>query len=344
MKKIRFTLTILFFISVSSLSSFAAEKTYTLTLHHFLSSNSPTHKDFLKPWTKKIEKVAKGRIKFEIYPSMSGGGKSNELYGQARSGSFDLVWTLAGYTPGVFPRLEVFELPTVHQGSATATTQAIYENLALLQDDLKDVKPIIIHSSAGNALHTRNTEIKSATDLKGLKLRSPSRTGSWYISDLGAQAVGMPLPALPQALSKGAVDGMFLPFEVFAPYKMQQLTKKSYEGPNGERFGTSIFMLLMNNAKFNLLPKDLQKIIMDNAGMDTYQNVGELYDKIEIPGKSIQIKEGGTVTNLTPKQWQEFETIGEKVVQKWLKVVNSKGINGQKLVDKARKSVKKHSK
>lgn len=344
MRKISLALIILLGFSLFSLGSQATEKTYTLTMHHFLSSNSPAHKDFLVPWAKKIEEASKERIKIDIYPSMSSGGKPNELYGQVRDGAFDLVWTLAGYTPGIFPRVEVFELPTVHQGSAVVTTQAIYENMDLIKEDFKDVESIIIHSSAGNALHTKNKEIKSATNLKGLKLRSPSRTGSWYITDLGAKPVGMPLPALPQALSKGAVDGMLMPFEIFPPYKMQQLTKKSFEGPKGARFGTSIFMLLMNKDKFNSLPKDLQKIIKDNSDAAVYKQTGELFDKVEEPGKALQIKAGGEVVKFTPKQWQEFETIGQKVVNQWIKEVNNKGINGKKLVDEARKSIKKFSK
>ena len=67
----------------------------------------------------------------EIAPSMAMGGKPNELYGQVRDGAADIVWTLLGYTPGVFPRSEVFELPLVHAGSATDTTIALNASLEI---------------------------------------------------------------------------------------------------------------------------------------------------------------------------------------------------------------------
>jgi TRAP-type C4-dicarboxylate transport system substrate-binding protein len=39
----------------------------------------------------------------------------------------DIVFTLAGYTPGRFPRLEVFELPWIASSRARATSRALYE-------------------------------------------------------------------------------------------------------------------------------------------------------------------------------------------------------------------------
>jgi TRAP-type C4-dicarboxylate transport system substrate-binding protein len=44
---------------------------------------------------------------------MTLGGTPPELVQQARDGVVDLVWTVNGYTPGQFPRTEVFELPGV---------------------------------------------------------------------------------------------------------------------------------------------------------------------------------------------------------------------------------------
>ena len=60
------------------------------------------------PWTETITKESKGKIKFEIFPAMALGGKPNELYKQVRDGVVDIVWTLPGYTAGVFPRVEAF--------------------------------------------------------------------------------------------------------------------------------------------------------------------------------------------------------------------------------------------
>jgi TRAP-type C4-dicarboxylate transport system substrate-binding protein len=326
-------------------SLWAKDKVEVITVHHFLSSNSALQTKFLIPWAEKIEKLSKGRIKIDIFPSMTMGGKPNELYKQVRDGSADIVWTVAGYTPGVFPRTEVYELPTVHNGNALATSIAIRQNMNLIKDDFKDVKPLLIHVAAGNAIHTVNKKIEKVSDLKGLKLRTPSRTGGWLIEALGAEPVGMPLPTLPQALSKNAIDGALVPFEVFPPYKLYQLTKYSTEGKNGERFGTSVFMLLMNKDRFNSLPKDLQKIISDSVNMDEVKKVGQIWMDVEKPGIKLQNEsEGGQVIKLTDKAMDEFNKVGERVVKKWIKAANKEGIDGQKLVDTARKAIKENEK
>ena len=153
-----------------SASLWAKEDTTTLLIHHFLSPKSPTHTKFLQPWADKITKASGGKIKVQIFPSMSMGGKPGELYKQVRDGSADIVWTVAGYTPGVFPRTEVYELPTVHKGNSLETTLAIRKNFALIKDDYKDVIPLIIHVHAGNVIHTTEKRLQRWQICVGLKL------------------------------------------------------------------------------------------------------------------------------------------------------------------------------
>ena len=141
---------------------------FTFTIHHFLSPKAPAQTKLIEPWAQRIEEQSNGRIAFEIFPSMSLGGKPPELYKQVRDGTADIVWTLPGYTPGVFPRLEVFELPTVHRGSAEATTQAIQDLLPNIEADLQNVKPLLVHVHAGNALHLVSQDVTGLDAVQGL--------------------------------------------------------------------------------------------------------------------------------------------------------------------------------
>ncbi len=331
--------------SILCTALWAKENKTTLLVHHFLSSKSPAHTKFIVPWAKNLEKVSKGKIKVEIFPSMSMGGKPNELYKQVRDGSADIVWTVAGYTPGVFPRTEVYELPTVHKGDAVATNIAIRENFDLIKDDYKKVKPLMIHVHAGNAMHLTGKKVTSLEDVKGLKLRTPSRVGAWHIKALGAEPVGMPLPAFPQALSKKAIDGGLIPFEVFPPFKFHQLTKYSVQGENGERFGTSVFLFLMNPKKFKNLSKELQGYIEKSVDMVAAKQVGQVWMDVEKPGMKMQANsKDSEIIKISKKEMARFDEVGQKVVNRWIKEANKKGIDGQKLVNKAREAINKNSK
>ena len=97
--------------SVALLTSAANAADVTLRFHQFLSLKADIPAQGIEPWIKKIEEESNGRIKIEHYPSMQLGGSPPSLYGQARDGVVDIIWTVLGYTPGLFPTVEAFELP-----------------------------------------------------------------------------------------------------------------------------------------------------------------------------------------------------------------------------------------
>jgi TRAP-type C4-dicarboxylate transport system substrate-binding protein len=321
----------------------AQEPEVTLTAHHFLGPQSPAHTQFIEPGARRIEEQSDGRIKIEIYPSMSLGGAPPELYRQVRDGVADIVWTVFGYTPGVFPRSEVFELPTVHRGSARATTLAIQDALDQIAPDFEDVHPILIHAHAGQAIHMVDRPIHQVEDLAGLKLRIPSRTGAMLIEAWDAQPVGMPVPELPQALSRGVVDGALIPFEVSLPLKVHELTKQSIEGPDGQRFGTTVFGYLMNKERYESLPDDLKAILDDNSGTAIAAEIGQVWDDIETPGKQAMIESGSEMIVLDEAAMAGFDERAKEVEERWLADMESQSIDGQALLDTAKAAVANHS-
>lgn len=116
-------------------ASSASAADYEFKLHHFLGEKAPAHTQMLVPWAKQVEENSGGKVHIEIYPAMTLGGRPPELINQVRDGVVDLVWTVNGYTPGLFPRTEVFELPGIHTNDPAATNQALMD---LYETDLKD--------------------------------------------------------------------------------------------------------------------------------------------------------------------------------------------------------------
>ncbi|MBY6090909.1 TRAP transporter substrate-binding protein [Maritimibacter alkaliphilus] len=325
--------------AVASLAGSAAAQDVTLIMHHFLPPVSNAHKDMLAPWAEKIEAESDGRIHVEIAPSMSMGGKPNELYGQVRDGAADIIWTILGYTPGVFPRSEVFELPLVHAGSARQTTIALNASLDMLAEDFKDVKVLFLHSHEGNLIHSATKPVRSFEDVAGMKLRTPSRTGAWEITEMGAEPVGLPVPALPEAMSKGVVDGALTTYEIVPALNLQELDKYTTELPDGDRFGTSVFMLAMNKDIYDDLPDDLKAVIDANSGMNVAAEIGALWEGFEDTGIAALDGAGVERIVLSEEEGAKFDAVSEKVVQQWVDDVASKGIDGAALVEGARAAI-----
>jgi len=201
----------------------ATAQQVTLRVHQFLPARAPVPSNFIAPWAKKVEADSKGRIKVELYPSMQLGGTPPQLFDQVKDGVVDVVWTLPGYTPGRFPRSEAFELPFI-AGNGEQTSQAAWEYYQKhLKDELKDVHIIAVHTHGPGLLHVKGNGVRKLEDMKGLKLRGPSRQVNKLLETLGATPVGMPVPAMPDALSKGVIDGTVVPWEVTLPLRVAEL-------------------------------------------------------------------------------------------------------------------------
>lgn len=322
----------------------AAAQEVTLTLHHFLGPTSLTQLTFLQPWADRIEEQSDGRIAVEIYPSMALGGSPPDLYNQVKDGTVDLIWTVTGYTPGVFTRSEVFELPFVHRNSAEATNLAIQDVYdAYLAPDFADVHPILVHVHGGQAIHTVDRPVHDVADMAGLKLRTPSRTGAWMIEALGAEPVGMPVPELPQALANGTVDGALIPFEVAIPMNVHELTNYSIQGPDGLRFGTAVFLFAMNQDSYDALPDDLKAVIDANSGAAIAAEIGAVWDANEIPSEAATAASGSEMITLSPEAIAAFETTLAPVRQRWVDEVTANGIDGAGLLQAALDAVAAHS-
>jgi TRAP-type C4-dicarboxylate transport system substrate-binding protein len=321
-----------------------AQDQVNLKLHHFLGPKSPAHVNMLVPWTERVAKASGGKVKIEVFPSMTLGGKPPDLIKQVRDGVVDLIWTVNGYTPALFPRSEAFELPFVHVNNLEATNLAMREMFDKhLAPEYAGTKVMWLHVHAGQAFHMVDSPVRKPEDLVGKKMRIPTRTGAWILEALGATAVGMPVPDLPPALSKKVVDGALVPWEIVPSLKLHQLTKYQIEGKGRIRFGTTTFQVSMNEAKWNSLPPAIQKAFLDSSGEDWWRAVGKMWNENEDPGIDLIKKAGNTHIELSEAEMAPFRAKLEPVVQRWIDEVSQKGINGKELVDVARKTIAKYS-
>ncbi|MDK3075335.1 TRAP transporter substrate-binding protein [Sedimentitalea sp. JM2-8] len=322
----------------------ALAQEHVFKLHHFLGAKAPAQTQMLEPWARAVEENSGGSVKIEIYPSMTLGGRPPELVNQVRDGVVDLVWTVNGYTPGLFPRTEVVELPNVFLNDPVATNLALFDMYdEHLAGEYQGIEPMFLHVHAGQAIHTVDKEIRTPEDMEGLKMRIPTRTGAWVIEALGASPVSMPVPDLPQALSKKVVDGAFIPWEIIPALKIQDQTEYQIEGYDKARFGTTTFQVSMNKARWDSLPEDVQQAFRDASGREWVAEVGRIWRQIDEGGIKVATDAGNTHVTLTEDETAAFNAALEPVVQRWIDDVSSKGIDGQAMVDTARTLIKKNA-
>ena len=338
-------LTLIAALTLSIGATCAQAQEFVLKVHHFLPPPAVAQRLLLGPWCEKIAKESNNRLKCQIYPSMQLGGTPPQLFDQAKDGVADIVWTVPTYQAGRFLKSEVFELPFMTKTS-TGASRAFWEFLQKNSlDEFKGTRILIAHVHEGSLLHFASKEVKTLEDLKGLKVRAPTRIGSRMLSALGAVPVQMPVPQVPEAVAKGVVDGAMIPWEIYPSLKLQEVTRFSTETAAGQRkMSNTIFVVAMNEAKYNSLPADLKKVIDDNSGAAASTMAGQIWDGTIAPGRKTATDHGNTIDTLTPAEYARWEKATEVVADEWVKDLTAKGVDGKKLLEEAKALLNQYDK
>ena len=272
------------------------------------------------------------------------GGKPPALYDQIRDGVIDCGWALPAYTPGRFPGAEAFELPFMTSTSAEKSSEAAWDyTQKYLLKEFADVHLIAVHVHGPGVIHKKGGPIKTLADFKGLKLRGPSRQANKLLEKLGATPVGMPVPAFPEALSKGVVSGGVIPFEVVPSLKVEELTDSSTEIGGDRSLYNTFFIWAMNKSTYDGLPPDLKKVIDDNSGLAASAWAGRAMDQGDVLGKKAVEDAGNTVSTMAPDEVAKLKTVGAEVTKEWIAEMDAKGLPGDQMVKDAQALVAKYS-
>ncbi|WP_306119465.1 MULTISPECIES: TRAP transporter substrate-binding protein [unclassified Roseitalea] len=322
----------------------ASGQDVTLRLHQFLPPQSTVPAQLLEPWAEKIEAESDGRIAIEIYSAMALGGRPTELVSQVRDGVVDLVYTLPGYTPGLFPRVEVFELPFTGT-SAEATSRAFWEvfETEMKDTDFRDYHMIATWVHGPGVIHAKGEGVRSLDNMARLKLRAPTRVTNKLLGELGATAIGMPVPAIPESLSKGVIDGAVVPWEVTPSLRVAELTETHTEFGGETMFYTAAFILAMNKRSYERLPDDLKAVIDANSGGELSGAWGAVMEQFDAPARKIATDRGNTIVRIEGEELARWQAAAAPVIDAWIAEMDERGIDGAALLEKARSAIEKYS-
>ena len=318
---------------MTTTSAYAQE--VTLTLHQFLPAQANVPKLVLDVWADRVEEASGGRIEIERYPSMQLGGTPPELMDQAADGIADVVWTVVGYTPGRFPTTEVFELPFM-VSDARAASYAYWKMFEEhMQDgEFADLKILGTWVHGPGMFHT-NKPVKVPSDLEGMKIRGGSRLVNDLLTRVGAEPIGMPVPAVSEALSKGVIDGTTIPWEVTAALKVPELVSNHTEF-DGPALYNLTFVLAMNKDRYESLPEDLQQVIDDNSGLAFSIFAGGTQADADGPARQVAVDRGNNIVTVSADDARAWDALVNPIYETWIADMDAKGKDGQALIDEAR--------
>ena len=320
----------------------AAAQEVTLRLHHFLPAVSNVHRHFLMPWANKVRDETNGRLRIQIFPSMQLGGAPPQLYDQARDGVADIIWTLPGNTPGRFPRIEVIELPFIAHKRASVNAKVTWDLFDRhMRPDFAETQILTAWAHDGGLIHARR-EVKTMDDMRGLKLRFPTRQAGEALKALGATAIGLPVPQVPEALSQGVIDGAVVPWEVVPAIRIHEMVRNHVGIPGTPTFYTASFILAMNKARYDGLAPELKRVLDANSGAVAAEMAAKVWDDQGPVVEEMVRRRGNTISEISAEETARWVTATAPVTAAWIAAMRERSIDGAALVEEARALVARH--
>ena len=204
----------------------SAEQARTLKIGYILSTDSQLGAG-AKAFADELEKRTKGLIKVEQFPNSALGGEVEMLKG-VQLGTVDLAFITGAPLPNILPEVGAFNIPFLFRDAAHA--HAALDG-PLGQDYLQKfrTKDLVALAWGENGMrHITNSKraVRTAEDLKGLKLRLPqSEVMLAGFKALGADVAPLAFPQLYGALQSGQFDGQENPIATILASKFAQVQK-----------------------------------------------------------------------------------------------------------------------
>lgn len=313
----------------------AAAQTIELKLAHFLPTINGMHSEFLEPWARELERRTNGKVKVTIYPAGTQFGNIAKLYDSVRSGVVDIAHGLRGIPRGRFPRTEIIELPFM-TGSADAASRALWAVYPkYLKEEYEGVKVLALHAHNGGLIHTRDKQVVTMGDLKGLRIRFPSAPIKSMLESLGAVPQGLPPGQVYENTQKGVIDGTVFPWDPMNSFKLSEVM--NYHLDMGGIYTVS-FWFAMNEDKYNSLPADIRQVIDDLSGDNLVGKFGPWWDKWDSWGIDKVKAKGSTVTKLGPEEAARWKEATTPIVDQWLADMEANGISNAREIYDAMKA------
>ncbi|MET0630931.1 MAG: TRAP transporter substrate-binding protein [Xanthobacteraceae bacterium] len=317
-----------------------AQQKIEMKLAYFVGDQHAMSQWLIK-WSDNLEKQSGGRIAVKRFPGAQM-GPVQQHYDFARTGQADVAWFLHGATPGRFPLTELVQLPYL-VGSAEIGTKTLNDpelRAKYLDAEHRGVKVLLLFTHQPGNVHTTKKAIRTAEDMKGLRIRFASPTIRDFVAALGGTPVGVLPTEQVEQLQKGTIDGVFIDYGgAGIAFKMGGILKYSTEMYSY----VSSFGMGMNEDFWNKLPPDLKDLVVKSTtGVE--QEIGQAWDGLDVPGKKAIMDGGAEAIRLSADENAKFRKIGAEVAEAKVKELEGKGMPARAIHTTMKSLAEKHAK
>ena len=287
------------------------------------SNEADEDADGLNVFKQYVEAASNGAIEVELFIGTQLCSSGTECMQGIADGSIDIFISTSGGTAGIFPFVQVLDLPylmaddRVAEAALANGSPFIRTMQSMVQDSSGGAIRLMTIGNTGGWRNFANTKrrVQNPDDLAGLKIRTVvADLPQELVKALGASPTPIPWPELFTSFQTGVVEGSKNGITDIMNMKFPDAGLQ-YVTLDGHAYMGALWF--MNNERFMSMPNDLRKVISD--GFYQLQQATFASPK----RKSIQAYEdfaagGGDIYVPTPEEKAAFATAAAPVYE-WFK-------------------------
>jgi TRAP-type C4-dicarboxylate transport system substrate-binding protein len=174
--------------------------------------------------------------------------------------------------------------------------------------------------------------INSVAELKGLKMRTYNAQTARLAQLMGTVPTTVQATEIPQAFTSGIIDTMFTSAPTAVTTKAWDYTKFVYD----TQAWVPKNVVFVNERAFQALPEAVRKVVLEQAALAEKRG-WEWSQRDNDESPKVLVKNGMTLTSISPAFSAELKKIGDQMLDDWLKKA---GPDGKKIVDAYRDKLK----
>ena len=256
-------------LSVFAGTAITAAQAADITLRATANSNENDEDyDGLVVFKDYVEKASNGAIAVELFIGTQLCSTGAECLQGISDGSIDIYISTSGGAAGIFPYVQVLDLPYLLRDDRIAEevltegtfTRAMREQM--LADSNNSIRLMTIGNTGGwrNFANTKK-EVRSPADLSGLKIRTVvADLPQELVKSMGASPTPIPWPELFTSFQTGVVEGTQNGITDIMGMKFPEAGLKNLTLDGHSYMGA---LWYMNNDRFMGLDENLRRVVVD---------------------------------------------------------------------------------
>ena len=256
-----------------------------------------------------VESASNGAIEVELFIGTQLCSNGAECLQGVADGSIDVYISTSGGAAGIFPYVQVLDLPYLMSGDRVAEAVLAGDFTRKMRDmALADSDGAIRLMTIGNTGGWRNFAntkrvVRNPGDLEGLKIRTVvADLPQELVRALGASPTPIPWPELFTSFQTGVVEGSKNGITDIMGMKFPDAGLQ-YVTLDGHAYMGALWW--MNNEKFMSMPEDLRRVVVDGFA-DLQQATFASPKRKSIQAYADFVAGGGSLYVPTPAEKAEF--------------------------------------